>query len=511
MDKVILDIQHVTKKFMGTVALRDVSMRLYHHEILGILGENGAGKSTLMKILSGVYPVNEYEGVISIDSGADAMTPCQFANPIDSQEAGISMIYQELNLELDLTVAENIMLGRPPKTKLGLIDWKTMAEIGQKQLTRLNSSIDVKAKVRALPPSMQQIVSIARALVSSPKILILDEPTSMLTEKETENLMGILRRLRDEEGISCLYISHKLDEVFELCDRITVLRDGKNRSTWEQKDGYDGQKIVEDVIGREIGAMYPNMQHEIGEEVFRVEHFKVPHPFAYGHSIIHDVSFNLHKGEILGLAGLVGAGRSELLGAVFGSIPKRAGRVFIKGSEAFIKEPIDAKKYGLGMLTEDRKKNGYIPRMSICENITITILQKLLGGLLIDHKKEVAVAKDYFAKLAIKAPSINTIIMQLSGGNQQKVILAKWLAAQPDILFLDEPTRGIDVGTKQEIYKLILQLAKEGISIVMISSELAELVAVCDRFVVLSKGVVQAEMQRGEADEVSIMRAASNV
>jgi ABC-type sugar transport system ATPase subunit len=494
-------------------------MQLYRNEILGILGENGAGKSTLMKILSGVYPAHEYEGQIYINTGADSgagannHSPllCRFSTPIDSQAAGISMIYQELNLELDLTVAENICLGQYPKTKIGFIDWKAMAEIGQKQLTRLHSDLDVKGKVRALPPSQQQIVSIARALVSSPKILILDEPTSMLTEKETENLMGILRHLRDNENISCLYISHKLDEVFDLCDRITVLRDGKNRGVFNQTDGYNGEKIIEDVIGRSIGNMYPKMEHEIGEEVFRIEHFKVPHPFSYGKSIISDVSFTLHKGEILGLAGLVGAGRSELLNAIFGALPKSQGHVFKNGKEIFIKAPIDAKLQGIGLLTEDRKKNGYIPRMSIKDNLTITILQKLVDRLLINRKRETSIAEDYFKKLAIKAPSLRTIMLQLSGGNQQKVVLAKWLASEPDVLFLDEPTRGIDVGTKQEIYKLILQLAKEGISIVMISSELAELVAICDRFVVLGKGVVQAEMGKAEADEVKIMRAASNV
>jgi ABC-type sugar transport system ATPase subunit len=376
---VILSIQNITKRFLGTVALRGVSMELYHKEILGVLGENGAGKSPLMKVLSGIYPSNEYEGEILL-----AGKSCRFSSTLDSQRAGIAMIYQELQLELDLSVAENIMLGCAPKKKFGLIDWKSMEDTGREMLSRLNSDIDVNAPVRSLSPSMQQIVCIARALVRNPSILILDEPTSMLTEKETVNLLGILRHLRDDEGISCLYISHKLDEVFELCDRIEVLRDGRNINTYTKAGGYDSKRVIEDVIGRRLDMMYPQMDHDIGEEALRVEHFRVPHPFAYGKSIISDVSFSLRKGEILGLGGLVGSGRSELLGAIFGVLPRNNGRVFKNGKEIFIDEPIDAKRAGSGLLTEDRKKNGFIGAMTICENMTITILHKLRRGFLLD-------------------------------------------------------------------------------------------------------------------------------
>jgi ABC-type sugar transport system ATPase subunit len=459
-----------------------------------------------MKILSGIYSANEYEGEILLEGKV-----CKFMLPLDSQKSGIAMIYQELQLELDISVAENIMLGCAPKTKFGLIDWESMKTTGQEMLKRLNSDIDVSAVVRSLSPSMQQIVSIARALVRDPKILILDEPTSMLTEKETVNLLGILRHLRDDEGISCLYISHKLDEVFGLCDRIEVLRDGRNINSYQKSSKYDSKQIIEDVIGRRLDMMYPDMTHEIGEEILRVEHFRVPHPFAYGKSIISDVSFNLRKGEILGLGGLVGSGRSELLGAIFGVLPRNSGRIFKYGKEIVIREPIDAKHHGIGLLTEDRKKNGFIGAMSICENMTITILHKLRKGFLLDRKRETAVATEYFDKLNVKAPGLSTLIVQLSGGNQQKVVLAKWLVCGLDVLFLDEPTRGIDVGTKSEIYKLILQLAQSGISVVMISSEIQELTAICDRFVVLGKGVVQAEMNKADADEVKIIRAASNI
>jgi len=500
----ILSAFGISKKFIGTIALRDVSMELHHNEILGILGENGAGKSTLMKILSGVYPAGEYTGEILLDG-----KECRFASPLDSQKSGIAMIYQELNLELDLSIAENIMLGCAPKTRFGLIDWKRMAKVGRDVMQRLNSDIDVTITVRSLSPSMQQIVSIARALVRNPKILILDEPTAMLTEGETRNLLNILRRIRDE-GISCLYISHKLEEVFDLCDRIEVFRDGRHISIYKKTDGYDSKKIIEDMIGRHLDMMYPKMDHEIGEEILRVENFRVPHPFAYGKNIITNVSFNLRKGEILGLGGLVGSGRSELLGAIFGVLPHTSGQIFKYGKEIHIREPIDAKRHGIGLLTEDRKKNGYIGTMTICENITITILRKLLNGFFLDKKEETHIAKEYFDKLDVKAPGIFTRITSLSGGNQQKVILAKWLICGLDILFLDEPTRGIDVGTKSEIYKLILQLAQNGVSIVMISSEITELVAICDRFVVLGKGQVQRELNKNEADEVSIIQAASN-
>jgi ABC-type sugar transport system ATPase subunit len=331
----------------------------------------------------------------------------------------------------------------------------------------------------------------------------------MLTEGETQNLLGILRRLRDE-GIACLYISHKLDEVYDICDRLEVMRDGRHISTYHKSDGYDSKRVIEDMIGRRLDMMYPNMDHAIGDEVFRVENFRVPHPFANGKSIISDVSFSLRKGEILGLGGLVGSGRSELLGAIFGAIPHTNGRIYKHGKEIHIREPIDAKRHGIGLLTEDRKKDGFIGTMNVCENMTITILRKLLNGLLLNRKKENAIAGEYFDKLNVKAPGLSTMITNLSGGNQQKVILAKWLICGLDILFLDEPTRGIDVGTKSEIYKIILQLAQSGVSTIVVSSEISELTAICDRFVVLGKGIVQAEMDKEEADEVRIIRAASN-
>ncbi len=503
MSSAILSVKNVIKRFSGTVALKGVDMELYPNEILALVGENGAGKSTLMKILSGIYPYGSYEGELLL---GDKL--CKFQGPADSESAGIAMIYQELNLELDLTVGENILLGRYPRSGVGFINWKKVHEEARTALDTLGVDIDTRVTVRNLSPSMQQLVSIARALYRKPKILILDEPTSVLTEKEAGSLMEILRGLKDK-GISCIYISHKLDEIFALCDRTVVFRDGEKISEYRKTDGYDSAKVIEDMIGRHLDAMYPARKANIGEEVLRVEHFRVAHPFAYGKSIIEDVSFSLRKGEILGLSGLVGSGRSELVSAIFGALPKQAGKLYLEGKEVRISEPIEAIKLGLGFLSEDRKKNGFIWTMSIRENMTLVCLRNLLKGLFVDRQKELSLAEEYFEKLSVKAPSLDTQITNLSGGNQQKVILAKWLMSNIKILMLDEPTRGIDVGTKSEIYKLMQELTDMGISIILISSEMPELLAMCDRLVVLGKGTVQCEMLRGEANEVNLMRAAS--
>ena len=503
MSSAILTVKNIIKRFSGTVALKGVDMELYPNEILALVGENGAGKSTLMKILSGIYPYGSYEGELLLGGKV-----CKFQSPADSEDAGIAMIYQELNLELDLSVGENILLGRYPRSALGFIDWKKVHREARTALDMLGVDIDTKVTVRNLNPSMQQLVSIARALYRNPSILILDEPTSVLTEKEANNLMDILRGLKDK-GISCIYISHKLDEIFALCDRTVVFRDGEKISEYTKAAGYDSSKVIEDMIGRHLDAMYPVRKANIGEEVLRVEHFRVAHPFAYGKSIIEDASFSLHKGEILGLSGLVGAGRSELVSAIFGALPRQAGKLYLEGKEVTINSPIEAIQHGLGFLSEDRKKNGFIWTMSIRENMTLVCLRDLVKGLFVDKREENRRAQEYFEKLSVKAPSLDTQITNLSGGNQQKVILAKWLMSNIKILMLDEPTRGIDVGTKSEIYKLMQELTDMGISIILISSEMPELLAMCDRLVVLGKGVVQCEMLRGEANEVNLMRAAS--
>ncbi|MGL1894276.1 MAG: sugar ABC transporter ATP-binding protein [Spirochaetaceae bacterium] len=499
----VLSVENITKRFLGTVALKDISLKLYEKEILAVMGENGAGKSTLMKILSGLYPASEVEGSIYLND-----KKVSFNSPIDSENEGIAMIYQELNLELDLSVSENILLGRMPVNRMGLIDWNEAEIIATQALKRLNVELDMNVTVRNLSPSLQQLICIARALVRNPSILILDEPTSVLTATEADNLMDIIYGLRDE-GISCIYISHKLDEVFKLCDRMVILRDGYYISEYIQSEVYNSELIIEDMIGRKLEIMYPTVEKTIGEEVFRVENLSVPHTSAYGKNIIEDVSFSLNKGEILGLCGLVGSGRSETINAIFGSIPKNSGKLFIEDREISITNTTDAKKHGIGLLTEDRKKNGFIHCMSICENMTITILDKIKRFLFINRNEEKRQAQVYFDLLRVKAPGLDTLISNLSGGNQQKVILSKWLLTDLKILMLDEPTRGIDVGTKSEIYRIINDLAKNGVSIIVISSEIAELIALCDRFVVLGKGTVQAEMNKEEASEVSILKASS--
>jgi ABC-type sugar transport system ATPase subunit len=397
-----------------------------------------------------------------------------------------------------------------PKNALGLNDWRRARASAREEMAKLGvENLDLNMNVRYLNASMQQLVCIARSLVRNPRILILDEPTSCLTESETALLINILRKLK-ERGISCFYISHKLDEILDLCDRCVILRDGRLVSVYE-REAFNSGKIIEDIVGRRLEAAYPRSQKQIGEEALRVEGAKVAHPYAYGKNIIEDVSFTLKKGEILGLAGLVGSGRSELLGAVFGARPLIAGNVYIEGRKVEIKIPSDAKKLGIGFLTEDRKTDGYIQYLNVRENMALTILRRLVKWLFIDRREEYRLTGDMYNKLHIKATGLNASIMSLSGGNQQKVLIGKWLLTDMKILFLDEPTRGIDVGTKAEIYKMIGELAAAGMAVVVVSSELPELLGICDRFLVLSRGRLVKELERSEADEALILQYASNV
>jgi len=498
----VLEMQHITKKFPGVVALNDVSIELKKGEILSLCGENGAGKSTLMKVLAGEHSCDTYSGNIRL-YGEDV----RITSNRKAEDLGIAMIYQEISVELDLSVAENIMLGRIPKKKSGLLDLKKMNEIARETLRRINVDLDVTMDMRLLSASVKQLVCIARALVRNPKILILDEPTAALTEAETENLITVINKLK-ADGISCIYISHKLDEVFRISDRIVVMRDAHVVSNYERGE-FVPEKVIEDMIGRRIDKMYPDMTDRvIGDEVLRVEHFKVQHPSSTK-NIIEDAGFTVHKGEVLGLAGLVGSGRTELLRAVFGALPKKAGKVFLEGKEVHIPNEDTAISLGLGFLTEDRKKDGIVGSMNVGENMTLSILKKLVNRIFLNHKKEKQAIDEYFAALGIKAPSAKTSIMNLSGGNQQKVVLAKSLMTDMKVLFLDEPTRGIDVGAKAEIYKIIHDLSARGLSIVMISSEYPELVAMCDRFVILGDGKVVGELDRSQASEKELIRLAS--
>jgi len=505
MSEVILEMKGITKTFPGVVALNNVSIDLRRGEIIAIVGENGAGKSTLMKILAGDYPHGTYNGDILMEGA-----PVHVHSPRHAERAGVAMIYQHIHVELDLSVAENICLGILPRNAIGLVDWNRTKAIAREALARLKVDIDPSSIMRGLNTSMQQLVCIARALVRNPKVLILDEPTSALTENETRNLLDILAELK-RTGISCIYISHKLKEVFEISDRIFVLRDACNINCYTA-DEIDSKQIISDMIGRRIDAMYPSMEgREIGEEVLRAENFQVRHPVSTSKNIIEDVSFSLRRGEVVGLAGLVGSGRSELLRAIFGALPKRGGRVLLDGKECDIRSTRGAIRHHIGFLTEDRKKDGIVGTMNIKENMSLSILRQIAAGPFISRQKEENKVLRYFDLLKIKAPSIKTNITNLSGGNQQKVVLAKSLLTDMKVLFLDEPTVGIDVGAKAEIYKIIKNLAESGLSIIMVSSEYPELIAMCDRILVIANGRVAGEVPGSEANETNLIRLSSSV
>jgi ABC-type sugar transport system ATPase subunit len=502
--KKILEMKNITKQFHSVTALKDVSIDLYDDEILALVGENGAGKSTLMRILSGSYAANSYDGQIIMNGKKQ-----KFSHTKDAENAGIEMIYQEISLMNDMTVAENIMLGRMPQKRIpGFVDWKKARQIAVEALELVGLDVRPDELVRRLSTSQMQLLSIGKALMRKPKILVLDEPTSALTGKETHTLMTILRDLKSR-GISCIYISHKLDEVFALTDRITVLRDGKVINTYT-KENLQPDKVIEDMVGRKVENMYPKVHVQMGEEALRVENFTVPSSIP-GKNIIDEASFSLKHGEILGIGGLVGAGRSELINAVFGAIKKEKGEVFIDGKPVKINKPTDAIAHKMGLLTEDRRASGYVGTMNLRENISLASFKEISKRGFLNKIKEKKATKVQFDALNVRAPSIETNVLNLSGGNQQKVVLAKWLMSDVHILFLDEPTRGIDVGAKVEIYDIIFELAKKGVAIVMISSELPELLAVCDRFIVLAQGRIRGKFSREEVTEELFMKAATNI
>ncbi len=499
---VVLEAKNVGKEFFGNAVLKDVNFSLNKGEILAFIGENGAGKSTLMKILSGVHTTGSYSGDILLNG-----EKVEFHSPEDAHKVGIGMIYQEINLELDLSVAENIFIGKLDKNRFGFVDWKKTYSDAEALLGRLGFEIDVKRKVRNLSASVQQVICIARALHLNPHVLILDEPTSTLTRAETEKLVAVLNQLK-QQGISCIYISHKLDEIFSICDRIVVLRDGSVVSGYS-KGEYDQGRVIEDIIGRKMEAMYPRVDKELGETVLQVKNLTVQHPSTPTIDIVRGVSFKLRRGEVLGLAGLVGAGRSEVLRGIYGVLPRKDGEIYLYYEKVDIRNAEDAQRHGFALLTEDRKRDGYVGSMDIKKNITLSSLKRIKKGFFIDYAGERAIAEEYFNSFNIKANSLSDNILSLSGGNQQKVMLGKCMAMQPKILLLDEPTRGVDVGAKSEIYGIIASLAAGGMSIIVISSELPELCAICDRFIVMSKGRAVGELDRGEVSEARIMSLAA--
>src|SRR6266851_9766451 len=436
MNSTLLEMRNITKSFPGVRALDGVSFDLNQGEIHALVGENGAGKSTLIKILAGVYPHPEYGGEIFLDS-----TERRFANVRDSDKAQIAVIYQELSLVKDMSVAENIFLGREPR-RFGVINWEILYSGAQKLLDDLHLAIDPLTPVRNLGIGQQQLVEIAKALSQDARIVVLDEPTAALTDAEVETLFGILNKLRSR-GVAMIYISHKLEEVFSISDRLTVLRDGRTVGT-DATSSLDEPQVIARMVGREVGQIFPEATHEHGEVVFEARNITVEDPAVPGKLLVERVGFTARKGEVLGIAGLMGSGRSELLMAIFGAHPgRKSAEILVGGKPVQINHPFDAIKQGIGFVTEDRKRYGLILDQTILKNMTLAGLRRLSGRFFTNEDAEAVAGERSARELRIKATSVFTIAGTLSGGNQQKVVLSKWLLTNPRVLFLDEPTRGI--------------------------------------------------------------------
>jgi D-xylose transport system ATP-binding protein len=500
--KPILEMRSITKEFPGVKALDGVTLDLFAGEFHSLVGENGAGKSTLMKVLSGVYPFGTYGGDILIDGKIQHSKTVR-----DAESAGVAIIFQELSLVKELTVGENIFLGREP-SKFGVINWKELYSKASALLKDLNLPINPKTPVGNLGIGQQQLVEIAKALSQKANILVLDEPTAALTESEVETLFGILRSLQDR-GVGMIYISHKLDEVFEMSDRITVLRDGKTVGTHNAKD-LTKDKVIALMVGREVGDIYPQSAHKFGEVVLEVKNLTAQDTEHANQNSVENINFKVRKGEVLGISGLMGAGRSELLMSLFGAWQgKITGEIFIEGKKVSINTPSEAIHHGIGFVTEDRKRLGLILDQTILNNMTLAGLKEISGKIVTNLTKERQAGEKAKQDLRVKANSVETVVGTLSGGNQQKVVLAKWLLTNPKVLFLDEPTRGIDVGAKQEIYAQINELAQKGLAIVLVSSELPEVLGMADRVMVLHEGRVTGEFTREEATPEKVMSAAT--
>lgn len=499
----ILDIRNVTKEFPGVVALKDVSFKVRRGEIHGLCGENGAGKSTLMKILSGVYSHESYQGEIVM-----AGEKIEFVQGAIRQaiEKGIAIVYQELALIPQMTVGENIFLGREP-VQLGSINWPNLYSHTKELLSQYGLSIPFQAKLSDLPVGKQQMVEIAKALSERASLLILDEPTSALTEKEVDTLMGILKTLK-AQGVTCIYVSHKLEEFFRIADSITVLRDGQVVDTKPISE-LTTASIISMMVGREMKERFPRADRKPGEVVLKVEHLQVEDPDQPGKLVIKEASLELRKGEVLGIAGLMGSGRTELVTALFGEFGKIVGgRVILNGKPVNVRSAREAMRNGISLVPEDRKLLGLVLNQTIVENVALPNMDQFSSFLRIRKHEQLRACLEYARSLRIKAPNMHVPVNSLSGGNQQKVVISKWLMSKPQVLILDDPTRGIDVGAKYEIYKLINELAEEGVAIVMISSELEEVMAMSDRIVVLSEGRTAGTIDAAEATQEKIMTLA---
>lgn len=501
----ILEMKHITKEFPGVKALDDVSFKVERENIHCLVGENGAGKSTLMKVLSGVYPFGSYEGEIYLDGELQ-----KYKNTHDSEEAGIAVIYQELALVPEMTVYENVYLGHEIRNGLN-VDINETIKQTIKVLNQVGLQINPTTKVKDLGIGKQQLVEIAKALSRKAKLLILDEPTSALNESDSENLLELLKGLK-AQGVTSVLITHKLKEVIAIADKVTVLRDGLSVVTLDPKAGeVTEDSLIRNMVGRSIENIYPERDKNINDEViFEVRDWSAYDP-RRGRKILKDVNIKLRKGEVVGITGLMGAGRTELALSLFGNTDNYqiSGEMFINGQPVKLHSPGKAIQSGLAYVTEDRKGNGLILIQDVKSNITIANLKRVLNYGVINENAEIKHAREYSDSLNIKTPSIEQVVLNLSGGNQQKVSLAKWLYVQPDIMILDEPTRGIDVGAKYEIFTIMNRLVSEGMSIIMISSEMSEILGMTDRIYVISSGEVTGELETSKADQESIMRLAT--
>jgi ABC-type sugar transport system ATPase subunit len=504
----VLEVRGITKQFPGVRALDNVWLKVRPGEIHALVGENGAGKSTLVKILSGVYPAGSYSGQILLNGH-----PLRFRTPHDARRAGIAYVPQEINVIEDLSVGENVFVGNWRQGPGWLVRFGSLHERARRLFAELSIDEDPRRPMAQLPAGRRQLVMLARALATAPALLILDEPTSSLTQGESANLLALLGRLKQrgkEHGgpFTCIYISHRLEEVVAVADRATVLRDGAVTATFDRAD-FDRNRVITAMVGRTIDNLYPARNRLVSaSEVLRVEGLSVPHPTLAGRNVVEGVSFAVRRGEILGIGGLVGSGRSEVLNAIYGRLPHE-GRILIDGRPVVIRRPRDAMRHGLALLTEERKHDGLLFNFAIRENITINSIGRVARGMFLSRRCENRLAEDYRQRLSIRAPSILSMVEDLSGGNQQKTLLARALMVEPRILLLDEPTKGIDIGAKTEIFKLMADLSRQGMAMVMVSSELPELLAMSDRIVVLARGRLAGEFAAAQATQERIMQVAT--
>lgn len=495
MEQVVLEVKNVTKRFPGVLALSNVDFRLVKGKVHALMGENGAGKSTLMKVIAGIYQADEGDIFLHGEKVA-------FHTPKQALLHGISMIHQELSPILDMTIAENLFLGKE-FCKGRFVDYKKMNSEATALLERVGVELSPTMLMKELTVSQMQMIEIAKALAYDAEIIIMDEPSATITEREISNLFRIIEGLK-ADGRCIVYITHKMDEVFKIADEITVFRDGEYIGTYDADDIDENQLVVK-MVNRELTEIYPEKHNQLGDEILRVEELSQK-------GVFENISFTLRKGEILGFSGLMGSGRTEVMNAIFGIAQPTSGAIYINGEKIEKTNPRKVISKGIGYVTEDRKGNGLVLDMSVYDNIVLPSLDKLSNKFgVVSKKKALKISEEYREKLAIKTPSMQQMVKQLSGGNQQKIVLAKWLLQNPDIIIFDEPTRGIDVGAKTEIYKLVAKLAEDGKGIIFISSEMPEILGMSDRVIIFYEGRQTGELAREEATQERIMLYASDV